>query len=177
MSLIDYFSGLQSSPQAVRSAASSRLQYLCGTSTLTVPNTPRLSPEGESSTRSSEKSRNPPRCITCPQQKLCKSSSSKITFHTSFTMAGLLSLHDALIELVIEQVIGTQQLGLRDWCRAASTCKRLWEMQLPGEETAWCVHLDPDMKGEYETRGYNLRTVICHACAVTSCWLEQVHSG
>ena len=84
---------------------------------------------------------------------------------TLIIMAGLLSLPNVLIELVVEQVIGNQQLGLKDWCRAASTCKRLRGMQLPAKATAWCVNLDSDIKGESETRSCSLCTVICHACA------------
>ncbi len=83
-------------------------------------------------------------------------SSSNITFYTSFTMSGLLSLPNVLIELVVEHVIGAEQLGLKDWCRAASTCKRLRGMQLPDIATAWCVNLDSDIKGESEMRSHSL---------------------
>lgn len=62
-------------------------------------------------------------------------------------MADLLSLPSVLIELVVKQIIRTQEIGLRDWCRAASTCKRLWSMQLPGEAIEWSVNLDIDIQG------------------------------
>ncbi len=62
-------------------------------------------------------------------------------------MAGFLSLSDSLTELVGQKVIGTRQEGLKDWCRVTTTCKRLWDMQLPGSALKWFINLSDDIKG------------------------------
>ena len=46
-------------------------------------------------------------------------------------MVDFLSLRDEVIELVGNEVMSGREAGLRMWCRATSTCKRLWDMQLP----------------------------------------------
>ena len=63
-------------------------------------------------------------------------------------MVGLLSLPDELLEAVGTQVIGCDKAGLREWCRVTSTCKQLWDMQLPGSASQWSMDLEGDIEGE-----------------------------
>ena len=63
-------------------------------------------------------------------------------------MVGILSLPDELIELVGRQVINSQHNGVRTWCRVSSTCKRLWDMQLPGSAIYWSMDLELSIEGE-----------------------------
>ncbi|CAL5225585.1 g8431 [Coccomyxa viridis] len=62
-------------------------------------------------------------------------------------MGDLLSLPDELIEIVGKHAIGTDQAGLREWCRATSTCTRLWKMDLPGSASSCHLDLDNDIRG------------------------------
>ena len=71
------------------------------------------------------------------------------TVYTGNTMVGLLSLPGEVTELVIKQVVGRQQIGLGDWCRASSTCKRLWSMPLPKEVIPVFVNLDVGIHGGF----------------------------
>ncbi len=79
-------------------------------------------------------------------------------------MAGFLSLPDELIERVGEQVIRSYDIGLslRAWCRVTCTCKRLWEMQLPGSAVGWDMKLYNVSEGESK---------------VLSMWLAQRRSA
>ena len=63
-------------------------------------------------------------------------------------MVGLLSLPDELVEHVGKAIIDSRQDGLREWCRVTSTCKRLWDMQLPESTIEWSLDLDDDFVGE-----------------------------
>ena len=63
-------------------------------------------------------------------------------------MVGLLSLPDELIELVGQQAMCDQEDGLRKWCQLTSTCKRLWDMQLPGSASEWCIDLNAGIEGQ-----------------------------
>ena len=66
---------------------------------------------------------------------------------TDITMPRFLSLPVELIERVGEQVISRQQAGLKTWCKVASTCKRLWRMQLPESAATWAMDIDVNVKG------------------------------
>ena len=44
----------------------------------------------------------------------------------------LLKLPDELLHMIASQVLEVEE-GLRSWCRLATTCKRLWSLQLPSE--------------------------------------------
>ena len=61
-------------------------------------------------------------------------------------MVGFISLPEEVIELVGEHVIRGH--GLKAWCRATSTCKRLWGMPLPGSTYRWCLKANIHMRGE-----------------------------
>ena len=44
--------------------------------------------------------------------------------------AGLLSLPDGILALVALQTREKSDRPLKDWIKAATTCKKLWELQL-----------------------------------------------
>ena len=82
-------------------------------------------------------------------------------------MVGFLSLPDEVIELVGEQVTGSQKEGLRDWCRVTSTCTRLWAMQLPGSASVWSVRLCSDNEGKFKVT-FRSRTQCKLRCLYTN---------
>ena len=89
--------------------------------------------------------------------------------YIDFVMMGFLSLPDEIVELVGEQVINRH--GVKAWCRVASTCTRLWGMQLPDSADSWAIEPDVDIEGESKVsillRAQHLRqTQIYEACAV-----------
>ena len=64
---------------------------------------------------------------------------------TGVTMMGLLSLPDEVIELVGMHFL---EPGLRQWCQVTTTCKRLWDMQLPESSFDWVVDLADGMESK-----------------------------
>lgn len=75
---------------------------------------------------------------------------------TGLKMAGLLSLTNDLIELVGKHVIRNPDAGLEAWCLVTSTCKRLWDMQLPGSSSEWLLDMEYDFQGESKTNSAQL---------------------
>ena len=65
-------------------------------------------------------------------------------------MAGFLALPNEVIELTGMRVIRRRN-GIRKWCRLTTTCKRLWDMQLPGSASEWSVDLNVGMKRKSKT--------------------------
>ena len=53
-------------------------------------------------------------------------------------MLNILSLPDEVLRLVAWRVLKKRNGG-REWCRLASTCKRLWRLQLAPQEHTWEV--------------------------------------
>ena len=45
------------------------------------------------------------------------------------SMANLLSLPDEVIDII--GIATKERVGIEAWCRLASTCRRLWRLQLP----------------------------------------------
>lgn len=78
-------------------------------------------------------------------------------------MTGLLSLPDEVIELIGKEVLSSRQIGLRNWCKLTSTCKRLWDMQLPGSTIHRSLDLNKDIEGESKATVAQPCTAICHA--------------
>ena len=72
--------------------------------------------------------------------------------HAGFERVGLLSLSNDLIKLVGQQVIKSPDAGLRAWCRVTSTCKRLWDMQLPESSSEWRLDVREDFEGETKAK-------------------------
>ena len=53
-------------------------------------------------------------------------------------MLNILSLPDEVLQLVARRVLKKRK-GERKWCRLASTCTRLWRLQLTPQEHTWEV--------------------------------------
>ena len=102
-----------------------------------------------------------------PSARIC--SYSWFFISERFTMTDLPSLPDELIERVGKHIIrSNEQPEFRDWCRLACTCKRLWDMQLPGsvsEWLEWAVNLDGNIEGEYKMACSSCATQLDRACA------------
>ena len=88
-------------------------------------------------------------------------------------MTDLLSLNNDLIYLVGKHVITSPKAGLRAWCRATSTCKRLWNMQLPESSSERLLDMDEGIEGESKAEHawlaqyiwVRISAPICCACA------------
>lgn len=64
-------------------------------------------------------------------------------------MADLLSMPDDVMAYIAEQALSRHE-GSRAWCRLASTCSRLWRLQLPRSlNRPWRVLADVHLEGEY----------------------------
>ena len=53
-----------------------------------------------------------------------------------------------VIELIAEHAI-KQEVDCKRWCRQASTCSRLWKLQLPGEKCSWRLPSTTGVKGTF----------------------------
>ena len=79
-------------------------------------------------------------------------------------MIGLLSLSNDLIELVGKEIIVDEEdSGLEAWCRVTTTCKRLWDMQLPESSSEWLLEMNDDIRSESKIRQLQLAqgNVLC----------------
>ena len=59
---------------------------------------------------------------------------------------GIVSLPDEVLQLVAQQTIGTH-LGIRRWCKLASLCKRLWDLQLLPTKVTCSITCDQGEEG------------------------------
>lgn len=85
-------------------------------------------------------------------------------------MIGLLSLSTDLIELVCEQVLTSPEAGLKAWCRLSSTCKHLWDMQLPHSTSDWLLDMNDSIEGGSKTKNARLALhTLMHVCSPTCC--------
>ena len=89
-------------------------------------------------------------------------------------MIGLLSLSTDLIEVLGRQVI--RRAGLRAWCRLTSTCKQLWDMQLPTSPSSWSFDVNDDIRSKSKREQASLAPYIfVHMSAPMSCAVQLYH--
>ncbi len=53
----------------------------------------------------------------------------------------LVELPDVALDAIAAQSVGQD---VRAWCRLATTCKRLWTLQLPSSLHGHTIHINPD---------------------------------
>ena len=79
------------------------------------------------------------------------------------SMASILSLPDELIELI--GIAAEEHAGVRAWCRLASTCRRLWGLQLPQARRGWSLSCPLDIEGKLHRRQLSTRPYVVFAAA------------
>ena len=82
----------------------------------------------------------------------------------------ILSIPDDVMELIAVQSAKMTR-GTGDWCKLASCCKRLWQLQLPATVHTWSTPSTMKIEGELTSRmSISPLSIVHEVCAITRSW-------
>ena len=73
------------------------------------------------------------------------------TRHRNARESSILSIPNDVLQLIAIQSAKLKQ-GTGDWCKLASSCKRLWLLKLPAAVHSWSIPSTMKVEGEPDSR-------------------------